>query len=137
MKLPIVKSLISTFLLLNAANALSVDSHPRVSDWREAEWFNGLIKIPLRNPNSHTWFASLQMGTPLQYEQVCVIDSNNAYTMTFSKNCANCPHGRYLKDNSTSFKVESSQKAVTQSDGYRVEGIAAQERMCLGMFGTH
>ena len=130
-------SLISTFLILNLANALSVNTHPKVSDWREAKWFNGLIKIPLRNPKGHTWFASLQMGTPLQYEQVCVIDSNNAYTMTFSKNCANCPHGRYLKDNSTSFKLESSQKTVTQSDGYKVEGIAAQESMCLGMFGTH
>ena len=79
-------SLISTFVILNLANALSVNTHPKVSDWREAKWFNGLIKIPLRNPKGHTWFASLQMGTPLQYEQVCVIDSNNAYTMTFSKN---------------------------------------------------
>ena len=60
--------LITAIFLTHLVQAVNVDIHPRVSDWREAEWFNGLIKIPLRNPKGHTWFAALQMGTPLQYE---------------------------------------------------------------------
>ena len=96
MFLNVLNKLITLLLLLSQLlHAVNVNTHPQVKDWREAEWFNGLIKIPLRNPKGHTWFASLQMGSPLQYEQVCVIDSNNALTQTFSKNCASCPHGRY------------------------------------------
>ena len=42
---------------------VETEKHPKVGDWREAEWFNGLIKIPLRNPDGQTWFVSLEMGS--------------------------------------------------------------------------
>ena len=66
----LLSKLIVTLLCLAVATAVvaETDKHPQVGDWREAEWFNGLIRIPLRNPKGHSWFASLQMGTPLQYE---------------------------------------------------------------------
>lgn len=34
------------------------------ADWEEATK-DGLVKIPLSNPDGYAWFASLNMGTPL------------------------------------------------------------------------
>ena len=63
----ILTKLIVTLLCLGEVIGVVVETknHPVVGDWREAEWFNGLIKIPLRNYEGHAWILSLQMGTPI------------------------------------------------------------------------
>ena len=32
---------------------------PRVGDWKNAIDENGLVRIPLKNPGGHSWYASL------------------------------------------------------------------------------
>ena len=82
-----LSKLIVALLCLDGVICAVVEAtnHPVVGDWREAEWFNGLIRIPLKNPDGHAWILSLTMGTPVRDEQICVIDNNNAVSSVFSK----------------------------------------------------
>ena len=86
-----VLNLILTYICLKA-NAAKIQ--PRVSNWKEATK-NGLIKIPLSNPDGHAWFASLSMGSPMQDESICVFDNNHPLSLTFSRDCGTCPHWKY------------------------------------------
>ena len=81
---------------------------PVVGDWKEAVGHDGKVRIPLQNPRGHSWFASIQMGTPKQYEQFCSLDNNHALSIVFQKSCASCPNGRahgYRPDDSKTYMV--------------------------------
>ena len=79
-----------------------------MGNWHDAVNYNtGLIKIPLQNPRGHAWFAALQMGTPMQFPQICVFDNNHALSVVFGENCSNCPHKSYNEEKSSTFKAEA------------------------------
>ena len=74
--------------------ALIAAASPLVGDWKEAVGHDGKVRIPLQNPRGHSWFASLQMGSPKQYQQFCSLDNNHALSIVFGKDCPSCPNGR-------------------------------------------
>ena len=76
--------------------------NPTKADWQEAAK-DGIVKIPLSNPDGHAWFASMNLGTPMQDESICVFDNNSALSLTFSKNCDECPHWKYNQSSSRTF----------------------------------
>ena len=57
---------------------------PVKASWAEAVK-DGMVKIPLTNPDGHAWIASMNLGTPMQDESICVFDNNSALSMTFSR----------------------------------------------------
>ena len=57
---------------------------PAKASWEEAAK-DGMVKIPLSNPDGHAWFAAMNLGTPMQDESICVFDNNSALSMTFSR----------------------------------------------------
>ena len=136
------KNILSILLVicvsLETISALTVDTekHPQVGDWTAATNNDGLVKIPLQNPRGHAWFLSLQMGTPLQYEQVCVVNNNHALSTVFSKYCTNCPHKVYDKTKSSTFERHYVTSTVVQSDGFTVAGGPCSDYMCIGQYGS-
>ena len=80
-----IRSTLLTLSSLCFAITFSTDVHPIVQDWSSAVNSDGFVRIPLKNPRGHAWYASLQMGTPTQYEQICVFDNNHGLSMVFSK----------------------------------------------------
>ena len=83
-----IQTLLLTLLLsleVSRAVVAETEHHPLVGDWDKAVGKDGLIRIPLYNPRGHAWFGSLQMGKPLQAEQICVFDNNHALSVVFAK----------------------------------------------------
>ena len=125
-------------LTLQILRAIDVDlgTHPTVGDWAAATNDDGYVRIPLQNPDGHAWFASLQMGTPLQYEQVCVVTNNHVHSMVFSKYCKNCPHKVYDHKYSSTYKSHYVNKTFVEDDGFIVEGGICEDYICLGQYGN-
>ena len=76
------------------------------------------------------------MGTPLQYEQICVFDNNHGLSMVFSKQCKNCPHKVYNKKRSTSYVPHYNRPVQVMDDGFVVSGGVASDYMCVGQYGN-
>ena len=125
---------VTLLITIQALRAVEVNSetHPVVGDWAQATNDEGYVRIPLHNPDGHAWFASLQMGTPLQYEQICVITNNHVHNMVFSKYCKNCPHKVYDNKYSSTFKAHYTNSTVVEDDGFSVEGGICEDYICLG-----
>ena len=124
---------------LFATSALGVEvglEHPMLGDWNQAvNHHTGLIKIPLQNPRGHAWFAALSMGTPYQLQQICVLDNNHALSAVFSDKCTTCPSRSFDSSKSSTFRSDETTTHVVQDDGYSLSGRAAQDSMCIGMYG--
>ena len=108
--------LLAAMLKLDITHAFTTTTynvnHPKVGNWEEATNGDGLVRIPLRNPKGFNWFASLQMGTPLQREQMCVISNNHNLNAVFAKECKNCPHSKFNAENSETAKVDNKETKV-------------------------
>ena len=52
-----------SFASFAAASDLQKSEHPRLKDWFEASWFNGVVQIPLiiRSDWNTLWIADLVM----------------------------------------------------------------------------
>ena len=84
-----IQILLASLFIVDISLAFDIDTqnHPKVGDWKDAVNSDGLVRIPLSNPKGHSWFASLQMGTPLQHEQRCVFDNNHNLSAVFGVEC--------------------------------------------------
>ena len=76
------------------------------------------------------------MGSPLQSEQICVLDNNSRLSAVFSKYCKNCPGRGYDNVKSRTFKSNQRKKVVIQDDGFSLAGYPASDSMCIGMWGN-
>ena len=47
------------FVSIFAVTVDSENTSPLVGNWQEAVNFNGLVRIPLANPDGHSWFANI------------------------------------------------------------------------------
>ena len=56
LKLELLIYCLVNFSIAMIANELE---SPRVGDWKNAVDENGLVRIPLKNPDGHSWYASL------------------------------------------------------------------------------
>lgn len=132
--------MLMTVLCLEVGMAVHVETeiHPQVGDWNEAVNKEGLVRIPLQNPQGHAWFASLQMGTPLQMELACVFNNNHVLSAVYSKGCSSCPQSSwtYNRKKSSTFRFQSRKTMVVQDDGFMMSGYPAQDSMCIGMYGN-
>ena len=111
-------------------------SSPRVGDWKQSVDENGLVRIPLKNPGGHSWFASLQMGTPLQQEMMCALDNNHALTVVFSKGCLSCPEDTkrkgFDKSTSTTYMTRDKHELIVRDDGFVMNGFTGADKLCIG-----
>ena len=61
---------------------------PHLQDWFDAEWFDGVVKIPLTIEDSSLWYADLQVMDPdtgaLKSGGYCFVDNNSANTLIFN-----------------------------------------------------
>ena len=105
-----------------------------VGDWKEAVNSDGVIRIPLQNPDGHSWTTYLAMGTPIQRGGYCVLDNNHAFDMVFSKDCKTCPRSgsRYDKNKSMTFEEKYTPEPQVQDVGLIVEGKLATDRAYIG-----
>ena len=76
-----------------------------MKDWFEAEWFDGLVKIPLLIDNSSIWYANLQANG--QTGGYCLLDNNSVYTVTFKR-----------KDDTGAYWFDRNQDGVFCDDTY-------------------
>ena len=84
-KIASIVSAIMLCLFVKAEQAVS----KRLTDWFEAEWFSGLVKIPLTIDDSALWYANV---APCQNNDCsdtisggkCLIDNNNPYTILYA-----------------------------------------------------
>ena len=114
-------------------NAADIEHHrPIVGNWTNAEWFNGLIKIPLLNANGFAWVANLQLGTPLQIQGVCVFDNNNHETATFDRYCRGCNSYFFDQSRSSTYKGDEGITYSFLENGEELIGFKAVDDMCVG-----
>ena len=111
--------------------------HPVVADWEEAVDAKGLVRIPLQNPEGHSWYLDTRMGTPFQYELTCAVDNNHALSMVFSKMCQSCPNkGRgYDYYESSTYMHMPQNFSIATDDGFIVRGKMAADDFCYSMAG--
>lgn len=78
------------------------------------------------------------MGTPLQSERFCVLETNHALSAVFSKDCDTCPHRGigYDSSQSSTFYAKDKNETVIKDDGLELEGYMAMDYMCIGMYGN-
>ena len=65
---------------------LPKEETPHLKNWADAEWFNGLVKIPLLIENKSLWYANL-IAVGSSYNQtngVCMLDCNGANTLIYT-----------------------------------------------------
>ena len=96
------------------------------------------MRIPVQNPDGHSWFVNLRMGTPLQSERFCVLETNHALNAVFSKDCDTCPHRGigYDSSQSSTFYAKDKNETLIKDDGLELEGYMAMDYMCIGMYGN-
>ena len=95
-----------------------------LGNWADAVDSKGLIRIPLQNPEGHSWFLDMRVGDPKQTELTCVVDNNHALTMLFAKDCQTCPNkGRgYDYMDSETYMHRPQNISTTMDDGFVVRG---------------
>ena len=111
---------------------------PVVGDWDHAVTRDGLVRIPVQNPEGHSWFLALKMGTPLQREISCVLESNHALSAVFNQNCETCPHHGvgYTPSGSSTYFGKSQNTTEIRDDGFVLQGKLSMDTMCLAMYGN-
>ena len=65
---------------------LPKEQKPHLKDWADAEWFDGVVKIPLLIENKSLWYANLiAVGDSYnQTDGVCMVDCNGATTLIWT-----------------------------------------------------
>ena len=129
---------VSTCLVRTLATFETPASFPIVGDWADAINEKGLVRIPLQNPQGHSWFLDLTMGSPHQTKMKCVVDNNHALNLVFAKGCKTCPNGHlgYNSEKSKTYMSKAQNETVVTDDGFVVEGVMALDDTCYGMYGT-
>jgi len=73
-----------SILLICFSKAVAVNvNHPVVGNWDDAVNSKGLVRIPVQNPDGHSWFIAYEVGTPPQKERMCALGSNHALSVVF------------------------------------------------------
>ena len=78
------------------------------------------------------------MGTPLQQERFCVLETNHALSAVFSRDCETCPHRGYGYNYNISetFYGQTKNRTIALDDGMVLDGFMARDHMCFSMYGN-
>ena len=65
---------------------LPKEEKPHLKDWADAEWFDGVVKIPLLIENKSLWYANLiAVGDSYnQTDGVCMLDNQGSMTLIWT-----------------------------------------------------
>ena len=107
------------------------EEKPKLKDWFEAEWFDGLVKIPLMIENSAVWYARLSVGEVGAENNggICTIDNNSPVTMIFNGEFGG--DDWYSLDDSI---CDTSTEVQVYEDGSQYRGYDCRDRVCVGSY---
>lgn len=124
-----------TLASIAAASELQKSEKPRLKDWFEAAWFDGVVQIPLTVKESWEtiWIADLVMmndevGT-YNVGGYCAVDNNSAVSVVFDDSIDSLFDDWFDIDNAICTKDED---VVFMEDGAEYDGYWCREKFCLG-----
>lgn len=123
----IVALMLCLTVQLAVGSDLPKEQKPHLKDWADAEWFDGVVKIPLLIENKSLWYANL-IAVGDSYNQtsgVCMLDCNGATTIIWTQedNWFSDIYGADCDETKTRNYYE---------DGAAYNGYDCKQEMCYG-----
>ena len=113
---------------------VSAHSEHRLTDYFEAAWFDGMVKIPLTIDDS-LWVADMYSFYPdtdtIQDGGVCILDNNSAASVIFSRWITGDEDNWFEGYSNVNTCADDKEETILE-DGYVFKTYECRQKLCIG-----